>query len=309
MEQPNKMEMLKDTIYQLYSKEGRSKNYISKLLGIDRKALSTKINEWEFPEAEPQHHFTPSMQKFVNRHRQYIKSQLDKNVSITDIAKTLKISRHTLSRTILQNDNILKKAHDDYITRLHSNARIAESVAMENSSLCYCIEEIQGEIWEPILGYSKYMVSNMGRVKRYTHSYKAYHLVEPSENKDTGRMYVMLYDGVTHKNLALARLVAHAFISGHDIEHNTVNHKNGNTQDNRAENLEWVSQSENNAHAYKELNRSKVRGKHCDFRVIRYCKKYEFKTVAAFARFIGKSETQARRYLDNPAQHNIELVK
>ena len=39
MTNSEKAELLKDTIYQLYSKEGRSKSYISRLLEIDRKIL------------------------------------------------------------------------------------------------------------------------------------------------------------------------------------------------------------------------------------------------------------------------------
>ena len=46
----NKYEMLKDTIYQLYSKEGRTKSYISRLLNLNRKTLIQYINDiWKLP--------------------------------------------------------------------------------------------------------------------------------------------------------------------------------------------------------------------------------------------------------------------
>ena len=57
-----------------------------------------------------------------------------------------------------------------------------------------------------------------------------------------------------------------------------------------------------------EINRNIVRGKRYKFDRILYKDKYEFKTVAAFARFIGMSETQTRRYLDEPEKHDIKLI-
>ena len=48
----NKYEMLKDTIFQLYSKEGRTKSYISRLLNLNRKTLIQYINDiWKLPKA------------------------------------------------------------------------------------------------------------------------------------------------------------------------------------------------------------------------------------------------------------------
>ena len=49
------------------------------------------------------------------------------------------------------------------------------------------------------------------------------------------------------------RLVAAAFINGDASLQ--VNHRNGVRTDNRAENLEWVTCSDNHRHSYRELSR------------------------------------------------------
>lgn len=55
------------------------------------------------------------------------------------------------------------------------------------------------------------------------------------------------------RSWAVHRLVAQAFLLPCTGE--CVNHKNGDKTDNRAENLEWATYSQNNTHAYRELGR------------------------------------------------------
>ena len=308
MTSDEKAEMLKTTIHHLYSEEGRSKSYISRLLDINRKTVSDKIKEWELPEAKPAHHLTPSNQKFLNKNKNLIKSRLDNDVPLIRIAEELKISRHSLTRTFIANDEVLTKAFEDHNNRKQNTAEKRIEERKENSGRDYS-DDLPNEIWKPILGYTGYEVSNMGRIRHYAERNKAYYIVKSFQNKNNGYQYVMLYGKDRKKNMAVARIVAHTFVPGDSILCHTVNHKNGNKNDNRAENLEWISQSENNKHAYEELGRTKVMKKKYHFDRILYQNKYEFKTVTAFAKFLGKSETQVRRYLDEPKKHEIRFIK
>lgn len=56
------------------------------------------------------------------------------------------------------------------------------------------------------------------------------------------------------KKFLVHRLVASAFVPG-EIKGLQVNHINGVRNDNRSDNLEWVTASENLKHSYKNLGR------------------------------------------------------
>ena len=301
---PNRYEMLKNAIFQLYSKEGRSKSYISRLLELNRKTLTEYINDvWKFPKAEPHRYMNPSTKKFYNKKKQRIKARLDSDVSVMDIAKELGCSVSLLN-TLFGYDEVLRKAKDDYVNRIHEKHLAAVHEKMQTSSYDYEIKDLPNEIWREIMGYDGYYVSTMGRIKHYSKKCNSFHLVKPYPNVRTNRFYVRI--GET--NIAVARIVAHTFIEGYSKERNTVNHIDGHVQNNRISNLEWVSQADNHLHAQKSLPRKpfldkKYRGKH-----FIYKEKYEFKTVKAFAKFIGKSPIQAARWLDEAKKHDIRFL-
>lgn len=305
MRSSEKAELLKETIVFLYNKEGRSIAYISRLLKINRKTISDKLKkDWKIKPSNSKRHITPSTRKFINRNRDYIKSRLDRDISLNKISKELKISRKSLVYTYIKNDDVLNKAYEDYINRRKNRAKDNLSNILENSSLDYDFEDFDDEIWKSILGYPNYYISNYGRVKSYKKRYKKYALLKPCPNKNNNRLYVR----IKNKNLQVSRLVGHAFVKGYSKEKNTINHKDGNVLNNKATNLEWSTQAENNLHAYRSNKRNIVNKKRYKFDYILYKNKYKFKTVAAFARFLNKSETQIRRYLDHPEKHDIKLI-
>lgn len=84
-----------------------------------------------------------------------------------------------------------------------------------------------------------------------------------------GYCRLQLWDKCQYKMFNVHRIVAEVFIPNPENKP-FVNHKNGNKQDNRVENLEWVTQKENIAHAYK-TGLSKIQAKNTGNR----CKKID----------------------------------
>jgi len=114
------------------------------------------------------------------------------------------------------------------------------------------------EIWKDIDNYNGYyQVSNLGRVRsldRYIKNRNGYRLkkgqlLKPAILKN-GYSNHRLWKDNKLKNLTEHRLVAIAFIPNPN-NYKEVNHLNGDKLDNRIENLEWVTRSENIIHSYE----------------------------------------------------------
>jgi hypothetical protein len=95
-----------------------------------------------------------------------------------------------------------------------------------------------------INGFEKYYVLPCGGI--YNSVRKTY--VKPIQN-DAGYCYVTLCNNGIKKNMYIQRIVAEHLIPNNDIKKTQVNHKNKIRHDNRIENLEWVTPSENMKHA------------------------------------------------------------
>lgn len=106
------------------------------------------------------------------------------------------------------------------------------------------------EIWKDIKGYEDiYQISNLGRVKNT----KRNTCLKPRIGK-LGYCRVALYKNKNPKHILIHRIVANHFIEN-TYNKETVNHKDGNKQNNNVNNLEWATKSENSLHSFRVLKR------------------------------------------------------
>lgn len=111
------------------------------------------------------------------------------------------------------------------------------------------------EEWRPAVGLKGYYeVSSLGNLRRIKPGKNARLYVNRKFSKTpNGYLNAEVYLDSTRRTVHLHRLVALTFLGAAPEGKPQVNHKNGDKTDNRAENLEWVSQSENMKHARREL--------------------------------------------------------
>lgn len=101
------------------------------------------------------------------------------------------------------------------------------------------------EIWKPIVGLEGYYeVSNLGRLKgiKFGTIYKL------SKNRDGYLQTIIKFKG-KKIHLYAHKQVAKSFIKN-TLNKKTVNHIDGDKNNNKVSNLEWLSQGENLKHAY-----------------------------------------------------------
>lgn len=133
------------------------------------------------------------------------------------------------------------------------------------------------EIWK-VIPHTKemYEVSTLGRIKSHKRKTK---ILKVSSSLGYQQISLMV-EGKRNVKM-VHRLVMDAFTSN-PHKKKTVNHINGNKADNRVENLEWATMSENMKHAYDT-----------GLRVVQY-KKLSIKKVKEIIKLLSKGVAQSK---------------
>lgn len=166
------------------------------------------------------------------------------------------------------------------------------------------------EIWKDIKNFEGYyQVSNLGNVRSLD---RIVNSSNGNTQKIKGKLMIILYNKRVNiyeihlrknnkrKCFKIHRLVAEAFVYNDDpINKTSVNHIDGDRSNNCADNLEWVTYSENLEHAYDNLHRPVNRPKCTKRRCVSINKntghRTIYKSIESASRGTNISCTQIRR--------------
>ena len=101
-------------------------------------------------------------------------------------------------------------------------------------------------MWKDIPGYEYYQANTKWDIKSLSRKYSRIERILKQDKRQNWYMQVCIH----WKTVKVHRLVMLAFNWKSELE---VNHKNWIKHDNRLENLEYVTKSENHIHRFKEL--------------------------------------------------------
>lgn len=139
---------------------------------------------------------------------------------------------------------------------------------------------------EPLNGHEEYSVDTEGNVYGKNGEPLKYNV-----NK-SGYRYVVLCENGKCKTVSVHRIVACQFLKG-DCLRRIVNHIDGDRENNRVENLEWVTAQENSRHAVDVLGSFKGKNNAASKPVVGVGKKtnvveYRFDSLGEAARYFAE---------------------
>jgi len=162
---------------------------------------------------------------------------------------------------------IQKDINGKILNKFDSLIEAGKSIGMSPSSISKAVLKINntagGYFWDYEENYMNIMDISKGKQVYNNHKYIVFKdgiiynnvrktIVKPIKNA-SGYCYVTISNNKTKKNHYVHRIVADHFIENKDTKKSQVNHKNKKRDDNKLENLEWVTPSENQLHAKSSI--------------------------------------------------------
>ena len=233
------------------AKSGKSINYIANTLNIGRGLLTEYIKENNIYIKPYVPQVKPRNKKLYNKYKNKIQELLDDGYIKYQILQEIpELDSKSLQSCICQNPKFKEQHQDNYnlfMINLKNNSNATKFVQKMREK--YYFEDLENEEWVQVKSNNLYYFSNMGRFKRYLPTYDCFRLFELKPCKNG---YIDTRFGAMH------RLVANAFCDGRSSERKEVNHIDGNKENNKYTNLEWVTPKENMRHAREVLDRKSV---------------------------------------------------
>ena len=157
------------------------------------------------------------------------------------------------------------------------------------------------EIWKDIPNYKGYQASNLGRIRTYNKiTYTKLHgerhwknrilkfkpTTKNNRSKQGGGYRVSLWKNGKCRDFLVARIIATTFLENLIDTKMTVNHKNGNRLDNRVDNLEWLTLSENIKYGFENNQFLQTNIK---IKKVKTNEMFEFKSLASASLFLKRN--------------------
>ena len=214
---------------------------------------------------------------------------------ISNLGKIDKICKHKRVpiKVYVSNSYIFASLTDaTHRTKQVNVRRIMDECFNDHIYKDHLLDDLEGEEWRDVVGWeNSYEVSNFGRVrtkerlvKRKGNSVSVLtRKLKQCYIDEDGYARVSLYEDGRTQLLGLHRVVAAAFVPNPN-NFEQVNHINGIKEDNRASNLEWVTNTQNIRHSIE----TGLRDPYLHSRsVIRLSDNVVFSSIAELHRSIG----------------------
>lgn len=165
--------------------------------------------------------------------------------------------------------------------------------------------------WREVSGYPDYIVSSEGQVGSRKHG--KFKILKHGFNAK-GYRQVALCNERGPKSIRIHVLVARAFLPPKPTLKHEINHMDGDIENNRDTNLEWMTSSQNKQHSYNVLGRKAPRGEESGRAKVTEEKVREIRrrcaageTMTAVAASCGIGRTQVGRIVRNESWSWLEV--